>query len=106
MKRPACLLALLCLFLFSACKKEVETDAYLISKKLQEVIKAENVVRVVPVPDWIPGGGTITYFPDYGKTYQFDPPFFIISSYSYNLATMKRYYLSDIDSEKTLFLVF
>jgi len=106
MKKLAYLLLISCAVLFSACKKETETDAKLISKKLQEVIKIETVIRVIPISDNIPGGGTTIYGPTYGKSYQFDPPFVIIESTSYNLGSLKNYYISYVDNEKTLFLVF
>jgi hypothetical protein len=94
------------LVFFTACKKEIKTDAQLISDRLQEVIKNETVVRVIPTTDYIPGGGTITYQAGYGKSYQFNPPFITIESTSYNLGSLKNYYISYIDNEKTLFLVF
>ena len=106
MKKLAYLLLIPFVFLFAACKKETETDAQLISKKLQEVIKTETVVRLIPTTEYIPGGGTITYEPRYGRTYQFNPPFVLIESTSYNLASLKKYYVSFIENEKTLFLVF
>lgn len=104
MKKLTYLLLISFVFLFTACKKE--TDAQLISKRLQEVIKNEAVVRVIATTDYIPGGGTITYQPGYGKSYQFDPPFILIENRNYNLASLKRYYILYIDNEKTLFLVF
>lgn len=106
MKKLTYLLLISFVFLFTACKKETDTDAQLISKRLQEVIKNEAVIRVIPTTDYIPGGGTITYQPGYGKSYQFNPPFILIESTSYNLGSLKKYYISYIDNEKTLFLVF
>lgn len=106
MKKLPYLLLISFVFLFTACNKKSDTDAQLIAKRLQEVIKNEAVVRVIPIPDYIPGGGTLTYQPGYGKSYQFNPPFFLIESWSYNLGSLKRYYISYIDNEKTLFLVF
>jgi hypothetical protein len=99
-------LLLIPVFLFWACKKEIKTDAQLISERLQLVIKNEAVVRVIPTRDYIPGGGTISYQPGYGKSYQFDPPFILIESTSYNLGSLKNYFISYVDNEKTLFLVF
>lgn len=94
--------------LFASCKKETETDAQLVSRRLQDVIRAESVVRVIPTTEYVPGsgGGTVIYTPDYGRTYQFNAPFVSIGSSNYNLTSLKRYYISYIDTDKTLFLVF
>jgi len=108
MKKRIPLLLVLLVLLSASCKKETETDAQLVARRLQDVIRTESVVRVIPATEYVPGsgGGTITYGPDYGKTYQFNAPFVSIASSNYNLMSLKRYYISYVDSDKTLFLVF
>lgn len=96
------------LLLVAGCRKDTETDAQLIARRIQDVIRTESVIRLIPTTEYVPGsgGGTVVYDPAYGRTYQFNPPFVHIDSSDYNLGSLKRYYISYIDSEKTLFLVF
>lgn len=105
MKRLTYLLLVCCVIVITSCKKETQTDAQLISKQLQNLIKTENVVRVIPITQPATGG-TISFSSAYGKTYQFNPPFISVESTSYNLLSLKSYYISYLDSDKTLFLLF
>lgn len=106
MKKLINLLLVSLILLFAACKKDTQTDAQLICSRLQDVIKNEAIVRVIPASDYSPGGGTVVYSPGYGKNYQFNPPFIVIEASSYNVLNIKRYYTSYVDNERTLFLVF
>lgn len=106
MKNRLILLACTFSFIFLSCKKDVQTDTQMIVDRLQETIKNESVVRVIPAPENIPVGGTIIYGPGYGKTYQFNSPFIKIETENYNLGRLKKYYISYVDNDKTLFLVF
>lgn len=106
MKKLLSTLLLISILIVSACKKEYESDAQKIANKIQEVIKNENIARVIPTADFVPGSGTVIYDPAYGRSYTFNLPFILIGNTNYNLVNIKRYEISYIDSDKTLFLVF
>jgi len=97
--------ALLAATLFTAsCKKE--TDAQLLAKRLQDVIRTEHVERVLYSESTVGDPSNWTIYGDYGKAYSFDPPLVKIENHVYSLTSLKTYEVVTISGYQCLVLIF
>lgn len=101
MKRILSVLLLFSIVLINpSCKKEYETDAELLAEKLQNVIKTENVERLLWSSSGISDPANAVIYGDWGKNYRFDPPLVTIEGKVLNLTSMKSYQIVTISSYK------
>lgn len=104
MKQILTLLLFATVVFMQSCKKE--TDAQLLSGKLQNIIKTQNIERVITSNGEIGDPSNAFIFGDWGTHFRFDPPLVIIEDKTYNLLTMKSYQLVTISNYKCMVLVF
>jgi hypothetical protein len=104
MKQLLCLLLFAMVTITSACKKESDTE--ILANKLKEVIKTENVGRVLYSTTPVGDPSLWTIYGDWGTHYNFEPPIVVIENKSFNLSAMKSYEVVTISGYKCLLLAF
>ena len=104
MKKLLTLSLLAALFIAPSCKKESDTE--MLANKLKNVIKTEQVQRVLYTDQYVGDPSLWTIYGDWGTHYSFDPPLIYIENKSFNLATMRSYEIVTISSYKCMVLIF
>jgi hypothetical protein len=104
MKKLLSLLVFVLIVVAPSCKKESDTE--IMSNRLKNVIKTENVQRVLYSDQPVGDPSLWTIYGDWGTHYNFDPPFVYIEDKAFNMATIKSYEIVTISSYKCMVLVF
>ena len=87
-----------------SCKKE--TDTQMLAKRLQDIIKTEQVERILYTDNAVGDPSNWVIYGDWGKSYRFDPPLVVVEGHAFNLASLKTYEVVTISTHKCMVLVF
>lgn len=106
MKKIALPAIVMLMMLFTGCRKEMETDSQRLWNTIEDIVRTQQIQRLVPTtsPNLDPSN---TYLiGDYGSVYSFRAPMLTVGPASYNLNTMCTYEVMTISSYKCLVLYF
>lgn len=104
MKKLLSLIVFALILVAPSCKKASDTE--MLCNKLKNVIKTENVERVLYSDQSVGDPSLWTIYGDWGTHYSFDPPLVFIENKSFNVAAMKSYEIVTISSYKCMVLIF